>query len=93
MSYTEKAGNLLPQNCPELEQFIKAQAHIRAADHLIEPFSIIDLPHLPKEQRDIFHNLVEDTIDSLWECDSKVQNLMSDYFLPLFPVTVEPLND
>ena len=90
MSTTEKAGNLLPQNCPELEQFIKAQAHIRAAARIIDILSVHKLPHLPKEQADSFRNLASETRDTLWDEDSHVQDLATAFYLPLYPI--EPLN-
>lgn len=47
----KKAGNLLPSSCPELEQFIKAQAHIRAAVRFTDDLTIVEPPQLPKEQQ------------------------------------------
>ena len=89
MSTTEKAGNLLPQNCPELEQFIKAQAHIRAAVHLIDELAGHELQQLPEKRRGYFRNLRSEVISMLWECDSNVQDLMSAFLIPLFPIETE----
>ena len=90
MHSTDKAGNSLPQNCPELEQFIKAQAHIRAAARIIDILSAHKLPHLPKERADSFRNLASETRDTLWEEYGNVQELASAFYLPLYPI--EPLN-
>lgn len=90
MPYTEKkAGTSLPQNCPELELFIKAQAHIRAAVHLIDEFAGHELPQLSERQRKAFRNLRPEVISMLWECDSNVQDLMSAFLIPLFPLEME----
>lgn len=86
MLTTEKAGNSLPQTCPELEQFIKAQAHIRAAARIIDDISVLKLPQQPKKQQDSFRNLAADVRSTLWEIDSDVQDLLSAYYFPLFPI-------
>jgi len=86
MSITEKAGNSLPQDCAALEQFVKAQAHIRAAVTLIDNISILPLPHLPERRRASFKNLAEAIRATLWEADCDVQDLVSAYCIPLFPI-------
>ncbi|MBQ9475181.1 MAG: hypothetical protein IJU69_02870 [Bacteroidales bacterium] len=86
MSYTEKAGNSLPQTCPELEQFIKAQAHIRAAVRIIDEFTLFSPPHLPEREQGFFRNLSREVVSSLWEVYSDVQDLLSAYYFPLFPI-------
>ena len=85
MSYTEKAGTSLPKDCPELEQFIRAQAHIRAAAHITDALTVINPPHLPKKQLDGFHNLASEVTDMLWEACGHVQDLLSAYYIPVFP--------
>lgn len=85
MLYTEKAGTLLPQDCANLEQFIRAQAHIRAAAQITDGLSVIRPPHLSKEQLDLFRNLASDVTDKLWEADRDVQELQSSFYLPVFP--------
>lgn len=84
MRYTEEAGNSLPQNCPELEPFIKAEALIRAAARITDDLSVITPPHLSKEQLDGFHNLASEVTDMLWESCRHVQDLLSAYFIPVF---------
>lgn len=86
MPITEKAGTLLPQNCPELEQFIKAQSHIRAAARFIDEISVRQTPAFTKKQQESWKDLADDIRDSLWEIDSKVQDLMSSFLIPLFPI-------
>lgn len=85
MSNTEQAGTSLPQNCPELERFIKAQAHIRAAARIADELSIIKPQQLSKQQLGKFHNLASEVTDMLWEADRHVQDLMSSFYLPVFP--------
>jgi len=89
MPNTEKAGTSLPSSCPELEQFIKAQAHIRAAVNFIDDISVIKLPHLPEPRQDSFKNQAEEIRSMLWDIDSNVQDLMSAYYIPLFPITAD----
>lgn len=86
MPNTEKAGISLPQNRPELEQFIKGQAHIRAAARIIDEISVLQNPAFAKKQQESWKDLADDIRDSLWEIDSKVQDLMSSFFIPLFPI-------
>lgn len=86
MPYTEKAGNLLPQNDSQLEQFTKAQAHIRAAARIIDQLSVIETPQLTKEQRDSWRTLADEIRSMLWECYSNAQDLQSTYYIPLFPL-------
>ena len=85
MSNTEQAGTLLPQDCANLEQFIRAQAHIRAAAQIADDLSVIKPPQLSKEQLDRFHNLASEVTDILWEADRDVQALLSSFYLPVFP--------
>lgn len=88
MNQNEKhCGSELPQNGPELGLFIKAQAHIREAIKFVEDINVIKLPQLPKKQQDIFKNLADEVRTMLWETDSNVQELMSSYNLPFFPIT------
>ena len=84
MHYAEKAGTLLPQDCAHLEQFIRAQAHIRAAARIIDEISVIKPPHLSKEQQDSFHNLADEARSALWETYGDVQDILSAYFIPVF---------
>ena len=85
MSTTEKkAGTSLPQNCPELEPFIKAEALIRDAARITDDLSVITPPHLPKERLDMFHNLASEVTAMLWEASRHVQDLLSAYFIPVF---------
>jgi len=84
MPNTEKAGTLLPQDCTHLEQFIRAQAHIRAAAKIADDLTVIQPPHLSKEQLDKFHNLASEITDMLWEAYGHVQDLQSSYFIPVF---------
>ena len=85
MHYAEQTGTSLPQNCPELERFIKAQAHIRAAVRIADDLSVIRPPQLSKEQLDKFRNLASEVIDILWEAYHDVQELQSSFYLPVFP--------
>lgn len=87
MHNAEKAGTSLPPNCPELEQFIKAQAHVRAAARIIDETSVFEAPHLSEHDREDFRDTAEDIRADLWDLDSKVQDLMSAYLIPLFPIT------
>lgn len=90
MSTTEKeAGNSLPSSCPELEQFIKAQAHIQAAARFTDDLTIVEPPQLPKEQQGFFHNLACEVTSMLFEADEHLQDLMSAFFIPLFPIEKE----
>ena len=86
-----KAGNLLPQNCPELEQFFTAQAHIRAALHIIDNLSVVKPPQLSRQQRESFSNQARGIYDELSQVFGEVQDLMSAFYLPLYPVS-DPLN-
>ena len=89
MQTQNEAGNLLPQNCPELEQFIKAQAHIRAAVNIIDNYSLYPLTQLDEEKRKYFRNLVDECFSMLWEVDGHVQNLLTAFFTPIFPIEKE----
>lgn len=89
MSTTDKASTSLPQSCPELEQFIKAQAHIRAAVRFTDDLTIVEPPQLPKEQQGFFHNLACEVTSMLFEADEHLQDLMSAFFIPLFPIEKE----
>ena len=86
MPNTEKAGTSLPQNCPELEPFIKAQAHIRAAVRLIDEISTSPNPKLDRRQKEGFRNLAQEIRDTLWECDSNMQDLLYTQFALEFPI-------
>lgn len=90
MSYTEKAGNLLPQNEPQLAKFIQAQSHIRAAAHLIDEIRTCDLPFLEGRLQDTFRNICEESHGKLWEVDSSVSDLLYLYHAPLFPIDEKP---
>ena len=74
------------RNCPELERFIQAEAHIRAAARISDALTVIKPPHLSKEQLDGFHNLASEVTDMLWEASRHVQDLLSAYFIPVFPI-------
>ena len=86
MPYTEKAGNLLPQTTPELEPFIKAQNHIRAAARLIDGIRANPHPRLNETQTEAFFNLASEICDTLWECYSDTGELLHAQFSPEFPV-------
>lgn len=86
MPNTEKAGTSLPQNRPELEPFIKAQNHIRAAARLIDDIRVTPNPKFSKEKKDAFQNLAYEIRDTLWECDSNTEDLLFAQFSPEFPV-------
>ena len=90
MSYTEKAGNLLPQNEPQLAKFIQAQSHIRAAAHLIDEIRTCDLPFLEARLQDTFQNICEESHGKRWEVDSSVSDLLYLYHAPLFPIDEKP---
>ena len=88
MNQNEKhCGSTLPQNSPELELFVKAQAHIREAIKLVDEINVIKLPQLQKKQQDIFKNLADEVRSVLWEVDSNVQDLTSAYLIPLYPIS------
>ena len=91
MSYTEKAGTSLPPNCPELERFIKAQSHIRAADRIIDSFTVHPLNQLTKKQQDSFKNLAHEVRDTCYEALDSAESLQYMFFAPLYPMD-EPLN-
>lgn len=83
---TEKAGNLLPQNEPQLAKFIKAQNHIRAAARLIDDIRVAPNPKFGQSQKDSFRNLAAEIRDTLWECDSDTEDLLFTQFSLEFPV-------
>lgn len=89
MSTTEKAGTSLPQNCPELEQFVKAQAHIIEAARIIDGLTVIDLSHLSEHEQHSFRNLAETTRSTLWETYSDAQDLLSAYLIPKYPANLK----
>lgn len=89
MQKQNEAGNLLPSSCPELEQFIKAQAHIRAAAHFADELTTVEPPQLSKKQQAFFHNLACEVTSMLFEADEHIQDLMSAFFIPLFPIEKE----
>lgn len=89
MPNTEKAGTSLPQNCPELEPFIKAQAHIRAAARIIDRLTAHPLNQMEEKEQDSFRNLAEECRSHMWEVDSQVQELTTAFFAPLFPINKE----
>lgn len=90
MSITEKAGNLLPQNEPQLAKFIQAQSHIRAAAHLIDEISTCDLPFLEGKLQDTFRHMCDESHSKLWEVDDTVSDLLYLYHAPLFPIDEKP---
>ena len=83
---TKKAGTSLPQNCPELEQFIMAQTHLRAAALIIDDFTVHPLPQLTEKQRDKFQNLSGEIRSKCYEVLDDVENLQHMFFGPLFPL-------
>lgn len=91
MSNTETAGNSLPQDCPELEQFVKAQAYCRAARLILDELSVHPLPQLTEDQRRRFKGLCDDQYDALVAVLDAIEDLQFLFFGPLYPV-VEPLN-
>lgn len=91
MSNTEKAGNSLPQDCPELERFVKAQAYCRAARLILDELSVHPLPQLTEDQRRRFKGLCDDQYDALVAVLDAIEDLQFLFFGPLYPV-VEPLN-
>ena len=87
MSYTtEKAGTLLPQNCPELEQFIKAQAHCRAARNILDDFSVHPTPQLTEDQRRRFKDACDEEFNVIGEVIDAIEVLQFLFFSPLFPI-------
>lgn len=90
MPITEKAGNLLPQNEPQLAKFIQAQSHIRAAAHLIDEISTCDLPFQEGKLQDTFRHICDESYSKLWEVDSSVADLLYLYHAPLFPIDEKP---
>ena len=91
MSNTEKAGTSLPPNCPELEQFIKGQAHIRAAARIFDSFTVHPLNHLTKKQQDDFRNIANEIRETCYEALDDAESLQFLFFSPLYPMD-EPLN-
>ena len=91
MPYTEKAGTSLPPNCPELEQFVEAQAHCRAARIILDELSVHPLPQLTEDQRRRFKNICNEEFMVLVEVLDAIEDLQFLFFGPLYPV-VEPLN-
>lgn len=91
MLTTEKAGTSLPPNCPELEQFVKAQAHCRAARIILDELSVHPLPQLTEDQRRRFKNICNEEFMALVEILDAIEDLQFLFFGPLYPV-VEPLN-
>ena len=90
MSYnTEKAGNSLPQNCPELELFIMAQSHIRAAARILDSFTAHPTPQFTDKQRDNFRNLAEEVRSLCYEALDDAESLQYMYFAPLCPLDGE----
>ena len=91
MSTTEKAGTSLPQNCPELEQFVKAQAHCRAARIILDELSVHPLPQLTEGQRRRFKGICDEKFDALVEVIDAIEDLQFLFFGPLYPID-EPVN-
>lgn len=81
-----EAGTSLPHERPEMEQLIHAQAHIRAAIHLLDPFTVHALPQINEKERESLHGLARDIVSTLWETDSSTQDLLSAFFIPLYPL-------
>lgn len=90
MQTQNKAGNLLPQNEPQLAKFIQAQSHIRAAAHLIDEIRTCDLPFLEGNLQDTFRHMCDESHSKLWEVDSSVSDLLYLYHAPLFPIDEKP---
>lgn len=86
LTQKDQAGTSLPQNCPELEPFIKAQNHIRAAARLIDDIRVAPNPKFGQSQKDSFRNLAAEIRDTLWECDSDTEDLLFSQFSLEFPV-------
>lgn len=83
---TEKAGTLLPPNCPELEQFIKAQAHCRSARLILDDFSVHPTPQLTEDQRRRFKDACDEEFDVIGEVIDAIEDLQFLFFNPLFPI-------
>ena len=90
MQTQNEAGNLLPQNEPQLAKFIQAQSHIRAAAHIIDEIRTQDLSHLGKKLEGTFKDLCEETHRQLWEAEDTVSDLSYLYHAPLFPIDEKP---
>ena len=86
MQTQNEAGNSLPHERPEMELLIHAQAHIHAAAHLLDPFTVHTLSQMTKKERDSYHNLAKEVVSTLWEAYSNTQDLMSAFFIPLYPL-------
>ena len=91
MSNAAKAGALLPQNCPELALFIKAQAHIRAALLFQDEIRSLDRSHIPGDGKDRFRNLAEEVGSLLLEALDDLASLQYAYFSPVYPID-NPVN-
>ena len=91
MLTTEKAGTSLPPNCPELEPFIKAQAHIRAALLFQDEIRSLDRSHIPGKEKGRFHNLTEEVGSILLEALDDLASLQYAYFSPVYPID-NPVN-
>lgn len=86
MPNTEKAGTSLPSSCPELEQFIKAQAHCRAARLILDNFSVHPTPQLTEDQRRRFKDACDEEFDVIGEVIDAIEVLQFLFFSPLFPI-------
>lgn len=86
MRSQNKAGTSLPHERPEMEQLIHAQAHIRAAISILDPFTVHALPQMNEKERESLHGLARDIVSTLWETDSSTQDLLSAFFIPLYPL-------
>lgn len=69
-----------------MEQLIHAQAHIRAAISILDPFTVHALPQMNEKERESLHGLARDIVSTLWETDSSTQDLLSAFFIPLYPL-------
>ena len=86
MLHQNEAGTSLPSNCPELEQFIKAQAHCRAARLILDDFSVHPAPQLTEDQRRRFKDACDKEFDVLSEVVDVIEDLQFLFFSPLFPI-------
>lgn len=86
LTQKDENGILLPQNCPELEQFIKAQAHCRAARLILDDFSVHPTPQLTEDQRRRFKDACDEEFNVIGEVIDAIEVLQFLFFSPLFPI-------
>ena len=79
MQHQNKAGNSLPQSTAPYypAPLVSAIAHLRAARRRIDA-QRLDLPHVPKEDRENLQDWLQDLMDSCTEVESNCADFLFD---------------